>query len=47
MMGMTETKDIAIRLEQLCREGSEVEIIRKAVGDLISKVESAIKELSD
>jgi len=47
MMGMTETKDLAIRLEQLCREGSEVEIIRNAVGDLISKVESAIKELSD
>jgi signal transduction histidine kinase/CheY-like chemotaxis protein len=47
MMGMTETKDLAIRLEHLCREGSEVEIIRKAVGDLISKVESAIKELSD
>ena len=46
MMGMTETKDLAITLEHLCREGNEEEIIRNTVEILIGKVEAAIKELA-
>jgi HPt (histidine-containing phosphotransfer) domain-containing protein len=46
MMGMAETKDLAIRLEHLCREGSEVETIREIIVILIINIEMAITELS-
>jgi signal transduction histidine kinase/CheY-like chemotaxis protein/HPt (histidine-containing phosphotransfer) domain-containing protein len=47
MMGMTETKDLAIKLEYLCREGVDEENIKKTLEFLIRKVEIAIKELED
>ncbi len=47
MMGMTETKDIALKLERLCRDGSEVELIRETVVNLKRKIERALGELGE
>jgi signal transduction histidine kinase/AmiR/NasT family two-component response regulator/streptogramin lyase len=47
MMGMKETKDIAIRLEHLCRDGSEEELIKETIGILSGKIELALDELSE
>ncbi len=46
MMGMTETKDLAIRLEHLCRDGSEEKLIRETIRVLFNNVELALIELS-
>ena len=47
MMGMTETKDIALKLEHLCREGSQEELIISTIKLLKSKIELALTELSE
>jgi hypothetical protein len=47
MMGMTGTKDLAIKLEHLCRDGVDEENIKKTLELLIRKVEIALKELAD
>ena len=46
MMGMTGTKDLAIKLEQLCRDGSDAELINSTIGILTNNVELALNELS-
>ena len=47
MMGMTETKDLSVKLERLCREGSEEQLIKDTIAVLISKVEMALNELNE
>ena len=47
MMGMTQTKDLAIKLEQLCREGGEVKSIAETMAHLITNIELAAKELGN
>ena len=47
MMGMSQTKDLAIKLEHLCRDGVDEESIKKMLELLIRKVELALKELAD
>ena len=46
MMGMTDTKDIAMNLERLCREEPESDLIEETRRELIKRVEIAISELS-
>ncbi|MFZ4704633.1 MAG: ATP-binding protein [Bacteroidales bacterium] len=47
MMGMTDTKDLALYLERLCREGNEERLIIDAVGILKGKIGLALKELNE
>ena len=47
MMGMTQTKDLAIKLENLCREGSEVKLIGETLKLLVTYLELAVKELGN
>ncbi len=46
MMGMSDTKDLAMELERLCREEPENEIIEEKRSKLINQIEIAIVELS-
>ncbi len=45
MMGMTETKDLSLKLEFLCRDGSDSMLIRDAIAVLISHILKALIEL--
>ena len=45
MMGMTETKDLAIKLEHQCRDGSDEAEIRNIIKLLIFNVEKSLLEL--
>lgn len=47
MMGMTDTKDIAINLERLCREEPDSGLIEDLKRKLIDRIEIAIRELSE
>ena len=47
MMGMTDTKDLAQYLEQLCREGSDEGLIRSNLDLLIKEVGIALIELEN
>ena len=47
MMGMNETKDTAILLEQLCREKSDEKLISEKMSNLIDDIEKAQIELSE
>ena len=47
MMGMTETKDIAMMLEHLCRNGSDEKLIGESVALLVTNIELAAKELDN
>ena len=47
MMGMTETKELASIIEQLCRENSEEKLIKTDISNFILNVELALKELKN
>lgn len=46
MMGMKETKDLAIELELLCREDPSNKLVAKKIENLINNINQAIDELS-
>ncbi len=46
MMGMTGTKDLALELEHLCREGSQKELIRETAELLTGRIDLALNELN-
>ena len=45
MMGMNESRDLALKIEQQCREGNHVEILNTNIRLLISHIEKASEEL--
>ncbi len=45
MMGMAETKTLAISIEILCRENLDEELIKEEVSKLITNIEKAVNEL--
>jgi CheY-like chemotaxis protein/HPt (histidine-containing phosphotransfer) domain-containing protein/anti-sigma regulatory factor (Ser/Thr protein kinase) len=46
MMGMTETKNLAIEIENQCREGSINEKLSENIAKLVEQVKESVKELS-
>jgi two-component system, sensor histidine kinase ChiS len=47
MMGMTGTKDLSIKLELLCRDGSDKKHIAELIGILESNIRKALTELGE
>jgi HPt (histidine-containing phosphotransfer) domain-containing protein len=47
MMGMADTKELANRIEQLCREGSNASRIKEDVLNFISHIDKALIELNN